>query len=638
MNEKHTLLDPDEILVDSVSVLAGSGDYFERQLERPLSRVLPLLAAVCIGLGYLFLLGNASRLQLYSGARFFRESQKNRFAVRATFPPRGILFDRRGVPLVENTPEFSAIFDKEAFLKKGGMALEELIARMSELLGKDEVSFFDAGINEDYNLGLTSSRVFLAHDLSRDEVIMLGARRDELPGVEVVESYRRVYRDPFAYAHLVGFVGKVGEADIRERPTLRGEESVGKSGIEAQYDAIVRGAGGKRIIEVDSKGVDSHVRFSIEPKQGAALWLALDSGLQEIIYSLLENYTEARRGASVVALDPRDGAVRALVSFPGFDATRLGGAGLSANEFEAIVKNPLKPFFNRAIGGEFPSGSTIKPFIAAAALSEQVIDPAKKIYDPGFLEIPNPYKPGETTVFKDWRAHGWVDFYDAIALSANVYFYIIGGGYRNQQGLGIERIKDSLERFGLGATLGIDLPGEKSGLIPDPAIKAQLEPLDPVWRIGDTYNVSIGQGGVKVTPIQMAAATAALANGGTLYEPRVVEEVLLNEKGGYAEKRLPIRIREEVVPRESIDEVVKGMRQAVTSGTARLLQEVPAAVAAKTGTAQAGSGLPHAWVTAFAPVENPEIVLVVMVEHAGEGATVAVPITNEILKWYFLHQ
>ena len=235
----------------------------------------------------------------------------------------------------------------------------------------------------------------------------------------------------------------------------------------------------------------------------------------------------------------------------------------------------------------------------------------------------------------DWRKHGWVNFYDAIAVSANVYFYMIGGGYQGQKGLGIERIKKYAAAFGLGSVLGIDLPGEKSGFIPDPSTKNRVDPQDPTWRLGDTYNVSIGQGGVGVTPLQIASVTATIANGGILYQPRVVAAVLDKYKQ-VVKKTAPRIIRRNIVSQESLNEVKKGMRQTVLSGTARLLSDVPVAVGAKTGTAQIGKNqLPHAWVTAFAPMENPEIAIAVMVEHAGEGATVAVPITNEILKWYF---
>jgi penicillin-binding protein 2 len=231
-----------------------------------------------------------------------------------------------------------------------------------------------------------------------------------------------------------------------------------------------------------------------------------------------------------------------------------------------------------------------------------------------------------------------VDFYDAIAYSANVYFYTVGGGYRDQPGLGIGRIRRYAASFGLGSRLGIDLPGEKPGLVPDPEWKKIAEPNDPDWRIGDTYNVSIGQGGMSVTPLQMVSLTAAIANGGTLWRPYLVEKVR-DPDGKTLERHTAEEIRTGLAKKETLQRVVAGMKKTVTVGTARLLAQVPVPVAAKTGTAQNVPGKPpHAWVTAFAPADDPEIAVVVMVEHAGEGATVAVPITNEILKWYFSHR
>mgnify|MGYP001588808895 FL=1 len=214
---------------------------------------------------------------------------------------------------------------------------------------------------------------------------------------------------------------------------------------------------------------------------------------------------------------------------------------------------------------------------------------------------------------------------------------MIGGGFKDQKGLGIERIKKYALAFGLGAQLGIDLPGEKAGFIPDPQSKAISDPKDPMWRIGDTYNVSIGQGGLRTTPLQMASMVATVSNGGKLYKPYILEKAV-GGNGKVIKKQDPVLLREHMVSEKSLQEVRKGMRKTVVVGTARMLQAVPVAVSAKTGTAQAGAGLPHAWITAYAPSENPEIAIVVMVEHAGEGSTVAGPITREILNWYFTHR
>lgn len=605
----------------------------EGKIERPLGRFSSFAFLACAGIGLAYLGARGFSLQVASGADLFSKSQENRFASRTLYAPRGILRDRRGEALVENTPVFGLLLDRTAFLERKG-DLGALTARLSEILGEPASALIALGFPEDGDPRKLPTRIFIARDMPLERMVALAPYLDTLPGIEIFESFRRSYRDPRAYAHVLGYVGKVSPEEAAADALLKGEETVGKGGMELFYDDVLRGEGGEKIVETDSRGSETNYRLTREPKSGDSLVLTLDGTLQETVYHTIDRYSKHGHGASAVVLDVKSGAVRALVSYPGFENGRLG-QGLSGDQFQALLRDPLTPFFNRAIAGEFPSGSTIKPLIATAALEEHIIDPSKKIYDPGYIDIPNPYRPGESTRFPDWRPQGWVDMYDAIAYSANVYFYIIGGGYRDQRGLGIGAIVRYAKAFGLGERLGIDLPGEKTGLVPDPEWKKTAEPEDPIWRIGDTYHVSIGQGGVKTTPLQMASLTAAIANGGTLWKPYLMEG-RYDSEGELLEGRSPEAIRTDLADRKSLEIVRQGMRETVVRGTARLLQNVPVPVAAKTGTAQHVPGRPpHAWVVAFAPVENPEIAVVVMVEQAGEGATVAVPITNEILQAYF---
>ena len=665
-SKNSSLLDPDEILADSVSVLR-TGDVLDRKIERPIGNIPSLMFMILIAGGMIYLIARAASLQITSGRELFAKSQENRFVVRSLYPPRGIIMDTRGKPMVENVPSFGLIFDKDEFLKgqrapqyssarcslhalafasssacrpetkqNPREALDFVLGDLARILGKDGHFFDGLGFPSDRDPYGLPSRIVLAHDIPVEKVAEVSARLDALPGVLIVESYRRIYTYPHALAHLLGFTAKMTEHDLQSQPELRYEETIGKTGIEQHYDKVLRGKSGKKIIEVNSKGIETRFRMTEELQEGAPLKLAVDSELQQIAYDIVQRFTGGTKGASVVMLDPRSGAVRALMSFPGFDTNRFG-ATLTQKEFDELTQNPLKPFFNRAIGGEFPSGSTFKPLVAAAALEEKLIDPKKKIYDEGYIEIPNPYRPGESAVFRDWKKHGWVDMYDAIAQSANVYFYTVGGGFEDQKGLGIERIKKYAESFGLNRVLGIDIPGERPGLIPDAEAKKIISPQDPVWRLGDTYNVSIGQGGVKTTPLQITSMIAAIANGGKLYAPHILDSVFDNE-GNMVERVLPRVIREGMVDRQHLEIVRQGMRATVMRGTARLLNGMPLEVAAKTGTAQAGSGKPHAWVTGFFPFDDPQIAFTVMVEHAGEGSTVAVPITKEILHWYITHR
>lgn len=628
-NTKGWSLDPDEILADSISVLGSAAT--EGKIEQPLRRISLRIFLFLMSGALLYLIGRGALLGVVQGEEFFKKSQENRFFARTIFPPRGIIKDAYGTALVENLPSFGLIFEKSKFLEKSE-DISSLLRELGEALDQPREFFTALGFSQDRSSYISPSHILISGNLSRSEVVKITSRLDRMPGIQIVENYRRQYAFPYAFSHVLGFVGKVSAENLRAHPALDRRALIGKSGIEEFYDEILRGRGGKRIVEMDAGGMETQFKLMEEPKEGAELQLTVDGELQKTIYEILERYTGNKKGGSAVALDPRSGAIKALVSFPGFDTNSFGSL-LTSQEFEKVLENPLKPLFNRTIAGEFPSGSTIKPFVAAAALEEGIIDPSKKIYDEGFIEIPNPYVPGEKSVFLDWKKHGWIDFYDAIAYSANVYFYMVGGGYKEQKGLGIQKIKEYAHRFGLGSRLGIDIHGEKEGLVPDPEIKAVIEPENPIWRIGDTYNASIGQGGWKVTPLQMAAITAALANGGKLYRPYLLQTV--RGADGIKQETVPQLLRENIVGQESLAHVLKGMRQTVTSGTAQLLAGLSVPTAAKTGTAQAGSGLPHAWVITFAPYDNPEIVVVVMIEHAGEGSTVAVPITNEILQSYF---
>jgi len=324
-----------------------------------------------------------------------------------------------------------------------------------------------------------------------------------------------------------------------------------------------------------------------------------------------------------------------MVSVPGFDNNLFSG-GISKIQYEKIVSDPLNPFFNRAVSGTYPTGSTIKPLIASAALEEHIIDPDKELLTHGYIEIPNEYDPEIVYRFADNADHGLVDMRDALAVSSNVYFYTIGGGYEDQQGLGPTRIKDYLLKFGWGAETGIDLPGEVRGLIPDPAWKKKAK--GEGWWDGDTYLFSIGQGNVLATPLQVVSSFAAIANGGTLYTPRMVKEIITKE----APKTIPSQVaKADIIAPDNIEVVRDGMRQAVKWGSSLLLNSLPVSSAAKTGTAQTGrkdedgKDYLYSWVSVFAPYENPEIVLTVMVEDAKEGSLAVLPVAQEVLQWYF---
>ncbi|MFH1460848.1 MAG: penicillin-binding transpeptidase domain-containing protein, partial [Patescibacteria group bacterium] len=397
---------------------------------------------------------------------------------------------------------------------------------------------------------------------------------------------------------------------------------------------------GQEQFEVDSLGKTQRL-LAIKPAQpGQGLMLHLDRGLQEKLYQSLDQALkklrasgESTRKAAALAINPKDGGIRALVSLPSFD-NNLFAQGISQEELIVLKNDPNEPFLNRALAGQYPSGSIIKPLIAAAALEEKAVKPNQTIDCQGGLAIANEYNPEIIYHFPDWKAHGLTDIIKAIAESCNVFFYTIGGGYGKIDGLGINKIKEYLQDFGLGQTTGIDLPYEQIGLIPDPDWKAKAKEGEP-WYLGDTYHLAIGQGDILVTPLQMALAISAIANNGTLYQPQVVDKIIDQDKD-LIKDVFPQKVRENFIDLSNLKIVQQGMRQAVLTGSARALASLPVTAAGKTGTAQFGNqDKTHAWFVGYAPYQEPEIVIVVLIEAGGGGDQTAVPVAKEVLEWYF---
>ena len=324
--------------------------------------------------------------------------------------------------------------------------------------------------------------------------------------------------------------------------------------------------------------------------------------------------------ASVVALDPRDGAVRALISWPSYDANAFV-QGIGAEAYKALAEDPAHPLFPRAVSGEFPAGSTFKPFVSYAALNEGVVNEHTSFLSTGGLSV-GPW------FFPDWKAGGH-GVRKAIAESVNTFFYIVGGGYDATTGLGVERITDYARRFGFGQKTGIDLPGEADGFLPSKEWKEKAK--GERWFVGDTYHLAIGQGDLLATPLQLAAAGAVIANGGHRVTPHVVEKV----DGTPAQVPMPDGTFETA----NVTVVRQGMRQAVTSGSARFLNDLKFPVAGKTGTAQPGGDVKtHAWFLGFGPYQDPTLTIVVLLENGGEGSSFAVPIAKDLFAWWFAHR
>lgn len=422
------------------------------------------------------------------------------------------------------------------------------------------------------------------------------------------------------FSNLLGYLGYPSDREVNNSTTTFAEkEQVGKAGLEKQFNNLLTGLKGLRVEEVDVHG-DIVSENSLQPAvSGQTLNLAIDSRLQTKLFEIITQVVKDRgfAGGSGVIMDVRTGETLALTSYPEYDANIM----TSRSDLSAITRfltDPGKPFLDRVVSGLYTPGSVFKPIVALGALNEGVISPDTSIYSSGQLVIPNPYNPKEKTVFRDWRAHGWVNMYEAIAQSSDEYFYQIGGGYQNQKGLGITNIDKYAQMFGLGQTTGIELPNEEDGVVSSPAWKAaNFE--DKTWRIGDTYHTAIGQYGTQVTPIQMARVIGTIANGGTLINPTVLKYTGSSTLAAPLGKKLAIA--------QSYFKVVQtGMRLGVTSpdGTGHGLDVPYVEIASKTGTAELGvsKARVNSWVVGFWPYENPHYVFTVVLESGPRENTI----------------
>ncbi|TSC85157.1 MAG: Penicillin-binding protein 2 [Parcubacteria group bacterium Gr01-1014_17] len=445
-----------------------------------------------------------------------------------------------------------------------------------------------------------------------------------VPDVAHSEFLARRYAPRSGSAHTIGFL-KYPSKDSSGFYVR--DDFKGVAGAESVYNEALAGENGVRTLELDVRGTVVSESVVNLPRKGNDLQLSIDARLNEILYGLLMERMRAVgfEGGAAALMDVSNGEVIALTSAPEY-APQILSDGAPASRIASFVNDTKKPFLDRATAGLYAPGSIVKPLLAAAALEEKVISPEQKILSTGSISIPNPYDPKRTSVFNDWKAHGWVDMRQALAVSSDVYFYEIGGGFENQKGLGIARMEKYLRLFGMGEMLADPLLGGAIGTIPGPDWK-KIEFPDDQWRIGDTYNTSIGQYGMLVTPLQMLRAVSAVANGGRLLQPTLIA----GEKAD--EQSVPVLEKNLRVVRE-------GMRLAVTEGTASGLYFPFLSVAAKTGTAEVGIAKKrvHSWVVGFFPYEAPRYAFVVLLEKGPRENTVGgVYVMKQFFEWLFLN-
>jgi len=577
------------------------------------------LLAVVLGLGFLVVGGQLAYLQILSGERLAALSDRNRLRLRPIAAPRGILFDRAGLPLADNRPAFTLVVVPREVPDLGA-----LVDRLAALLQTPASELRDrlARVSADSPWPIRLSR-----GLTLEEVARIEEWRLELPGVTIEVEPQRAYPGVRFAAHVLGYVREASDQDLA-RSGLRRGDLVGQSGLERLHDEHLRGRDGGEQVEVDAYGRMIRILDRREPVPGAHMWTTIDRRIQQAV----EDALGARAGA-VVVMDPRNGDVLALTSHPAFPVERFSRP-LDRETWLGLVQDPTRPLLNRAVQGLYPPGSLFKIVLAAAALQSQITTPFDR------LPCPRQWVFGGRP-YHNWEDHdrGALTLHEALQFSCNTYFYQLG------LKLGPEKIVQMAEAFGLGRGTDSGLTGERGGLVPSPAWKR--EALKDKWHPGDTVSLSIGQGLITVTPLQMARMMAAVANGGTLWKPRLVTRVASADGRLVHEEAPRIQGRVEMAP-VIFEFLREALGAVVAEGTGKQARVPGVSVGGKTGTAQTHEfksdadrkrrDQDHAWFAGFAPLDEPQVVVVVFAERAGLGGQVAAPIAREVLKAVFLEK
>jgi penicillin-binding protein 2 len=566
-------------------------------------------------------------LQVVGHEHYSTLSKDNRIKIAPLPPTRGVIYDRNGHMLAENVPTYSLELIPEQIEN-----LDDTLTQLQQLLNIPEDKIEQFKKQRKRNKSFAS--IPLLQNLSDDDVAKFAVVRPYFPGVDVYTRLTRHYPYGDLASHVVGYVGRISETELKKLPVMeyRGTNYIGKTGIERKYETELLGTAGYEEIETNAQARALNTVDTVDPIPGANIYLTLDIELQKIAYQALGEYDGA-----VVAIDVKTGGVLVFVSRPGYDPNPFV-AGISAKEYKALKESPDQPLYNRALRGLYPPGSTVKPFMALAGLEYGVITPGHRMFCPGYYRLPD-----DDHKYRDWRkgGHGTIDMSEAITQSCDVYFYDLA------LTLGIDRMHDFMQQFGFGEKTGIDLVDETSGLMPSKEWKKNRRKRP--WFPGETLITGIGQGFMQVTPLQLAHATATLANQGQSLTPHLAEEIVFADHTTPPELAGPHTLS---LHQNNIDSVIRGMINVVhgAHGTAgRLAKAINYQIAGKTGTAQVFTVRQdekynenaisfkmrdHALFVAFAPASDPQIAVAVIAEHGGHGGTVAAPIAGEVIDAY----
>lgn len=581
---------------------------------------LHTLLVVCLVL-FAVLLGRMVYLQLWRGDYYAKQSDGNRLRQSRILAPRGIIYDSEGKELVNNLPGYAVVLQKQSSYKP------ETLQRLSNLL-QMPVEEINAKIKASENF---YEPILLKNNLDQQMVTKIEEQRRYMP--EVMLSVQPIRNYPYheLAVHALGYVGEVSSYEIEQGlfKNISQGSLVGKAGLEKTYDKYLRGEDGAFMEEVDVAGNVVKHYDSVQPVPGKNLKLTIDYELQKELEAFTDKHlaflrssgiAPGARAAAVVAIDPRNGAVRAMVSRPGYDPNWFVH-GISSKNWNSINNDPNYPMNNKVITGEYPPGSTFKIVTGSAAFELKKVGLDEPIFDGGF----HPMVP--TMGNAGGEVLGWLTFIKALAMSDNVYFYELG--YR----VGIDNIEKYAHIFGFGERTGIDLEGESKGLVASKKVKRKI--WDEDWRLGDTFNAAIGQGFNLTTPIQLSVMLSIVANGGTKYQPYLVDSII-NSDGSLFEKPKRAEGKHIDVSQQTIDYIRMGMSATTQEGgTASYFAGLPKPIAGKTGTAENSHGRDHGLFVAYGPVDDPELVVVCIVEQGGFGSVAAGPIVYKAFEEFF---
>lgn len=581
---------------------------------------LHTLLVVCLVL-FAVLLGRMVYLQLWRGDYYAKQSDGNRLRQSRILAPRGIIYDSEGKELVNNLPGYAVVLQKQSSYKP------ETLQRLSNLL-QMPVEEINAKIKASENF---YEPIMLKNNLDQQMVTKIEEQRRYMP--EVMLSVQPIRNYPYheLAVHALGYVGEVSAYEIEQGlfKNITQGSLVGKAGLEKTYDKYLRGEDGAFMEEVDVAGNVVKHYDSVQPIPGKNLKLTIDYELQKELEAFTDKHlaflrssgiAPGARAAAVVAIDPRNGAVRAMVSRPGYDPNWFVH-GISSKNWNSINNDPNYPMNNKVITGEYPPGSTFKIVTGSAAFELKKVGLDEPIFDGGF----HPMVP--TMGNAGGEVLGWLTFIKALAMSDNVYFYELG--YR----VGIDNIEKYAHIFGFGERTGIDLEGESKGLVASKKVKREI--WDEDWRLGDTFNAAIGQGFNLTTPIQLSVMLSIVANGGTKYQPYLVDSII-NSDGSLFEKPKRAEGKHIDVSQQTIDYIRMGMSATTQEGgTASYFAGLPKPIAGKTGTSENSHGRDHGLFVAYGPVDDPELVVVCIVEQGGFGSVAAGPIVYKAFEEFF---